>query len=911
MWIKRIELRNFRGVSGACDLAPGRLNVIRLGNGAGKTTIADAALTALFGPEGPDTVPPDGTVELVLSDVAGRQTTLRGTTGDGSRRGIPRDAYEFCCGLSTRGASRVESLLDAQAEHRRTDPPAAIARAQDLLTNLTVATSVLEGAALPIRQACEQLDLRIAGLENELRAVENARTHAIEDGRAAERLRQEARAQEKRREEYQRAALAAELREIRETLLRLESGEEADARRQERMARLQEEGVVSPEERPEVERLLAELRRIWNHAADARQTAEALRAASPGVDLTDLRPRVTAEELEHLRNLRLRIVELREAIEDRRRRLESDYPVSSGEEALAAEDDALLSKVESLPDDLRTEALALAEEYADLEVRLQEAEADYADSRRTVETSRGEKERLGALSAASVAVAAVGSVAGVVLWLTALPMAAAATGALALGVGATGLEIAGRKRRKVTARLDPAMAQEVTLSGMVTRLRERLDSLGDSVHLMAHRTGIPAEDLFHLSEISRRGAERAPRRRAEAELKQLESDLATAELEAYNRSAGLLESATAPAADDDVLGRLTLALERGQQHLQEQGEMVRLQEQLRQAEEDRNRYETQFRDQSAAFLARLAAQPGFRTDRPLSSEPTLAGIEAAAEAFLAACARGEEYRELEEQMRASRETSPEERRAALHARLAELEVSGGAVEEVGASGESSAELRRKAAESAQRAADLESRAQEAYERGLTAITTARQQSRGLRETIARLSRVRDHLARYAAAAELVTGQLQECVEQELGSWRGEIADRAGALLEAAGHGLTDYTWSAGLADPPQARSTRTGRQLGPSDLAGLGTGVLSQSVFALRLAVAEQLAEGSERLPLILDEPFAAWDDERFVTGIRWLVDYASAGGQVVLLTSHASRLAELDRSHFELARELHLVWFK
>lgn len=70
----------------------------------------------------------------------------------------------------------------------------------------------------------------------------------------------------------------------------------------------------------------------------------------------------------------------------------------------------------------------------------------------------------------------------------------------------------------------------------------------------------------------------------------------------------------------------------------------------------------------------------------------------------------------------------------------------------------------------------------------------------------------------------------------------------------------------------------------PSKVLGLhqvSGGTMQQIYFALRMAAGELLGEGIE-LPLILDETFALYDDERLEAALRWL---KRSGRQVILFT--------------------------
>jgi uncharacterized protein YhaN len=84
-----------------------------------------------------------------------------------------------------------------------------------------------------------------------------------------------------------------------------------------------------------------------------------------------------------------------------------------------------------------------------------------------------------------------------------------------------------------------------------------------------------------------------------------------------------------------------------------------------------------------------------------------------------------------------------------------------------------------------------------------------------------------------------------------------------------------------LADGRRLDAARADRQL--------SRGVRDQLVLAVRLALARFLARPGEPLPLLLDDPFAHYDDTRFRRGMSALAEEAS-GHQIILLTCQAER---------------------
>lgn len=73
----------------------------------------------------------------------------------------------------------------------------------------------------------------------------------------------------------------------------------------------------------------------------------------------------------------------------------------------------------------------------------------------------------------------------------------------------------------------------------------------------------------------------------------------------------------------------------------------------------------------------------------------------------------------------------------------------------------------------------------------------------------------------------------------------------------------------------------------------LSTGARDALYLGARLVLGDFLAGGIVDAPYLLDEPFAHFDDERFISGMNLLVDQVKKGNQVVLLTCHESRHRE------------------
>ncbi len=92
-----------------------------------------------------------------------------------------------------------------------------------------------------------------------------------------------------------------------------------------------------------------------------------------------------------------------------------------------------------------------------------------------------------------------------------------------------------------------------------------------------------------------------------------------------------------------------------------------------------------------------------------------------------------------------------------------------------------------------------------------------------------------------------------------------------------------------LDETAQVRIHTPSRVLGLSQVSG---GTMQQICFALRMASAELLC-GENRLPILLDEPFAFYDDDRLEAALRWL---KGCGRQVILFTCQKREREMLER---------------
>ncbi len=124
------------------------------------------------------------------------------------------------------------------------------------------------------------------------------------------------------------------------------------------------------------------------------------------------------------------------------------------------------------------------------------------------------------------------------------------------------------------------------------------------------------------------------------------------------------------------------------------------------------------------------------------------------------------------------------------------------------------------------------------------------------------------------AIDLAISRITELSAQVYKTGGTDFARKSSQILSE----LTEGRYTAiSLDEKMQVRINTPDKLL---HLSQVSYGTMEQIYFALRMAAGQML--GGESLPLILDEPFAMYDDERMESALRWM---RASGRQVLLFT--------------------------
>jgi uncharacterized protein YhaN len=163
----------------------------------------------------------------------------------------------------------------------------------------------------------------------------------------------------------------------------------------------------------------------------------------------------------------------------------------------------------------------------------------------------------------------------------------------------------------------------------------------------------------------------------------------------------------------------------------------------------------------------------------------------------------------------------------------------------------------------------------------------------LRLELDELERERTKALRFQQAVSLARERLASVARETNSRWSEFVAHRMGTLLPALGPQYGRFLVTDDLDFSLEVQGQRLEREKLEQVLSA---GARDQLRLALRLAVCEFLSRGDQKLPLVLDDPFATSDDERAEAGLRFLADRLIGDHQILLLTCHRSRAEEMRR---------------
>lgn len=161
------------------------------------------------------------------------------------------------------------------------------------------------------------------------------------------------------------------------------------------------------------------------------------------------------------------------------------------------------------------------------------------------------------------------------------------------------------------------------------------------------------------------------------------------------------------------------------------------------------------------------------------------------------------------------------------------------------------------------------------EKKLEHLTNCKNQALTLKHVLEENERLQQELSAIDLAQETMT-ELSTSIRDSFGLYLNKTASE---LIK----GITGGVYSSMSIDENLNVFMNTRRRLVPIEQVSSGT--MDQIYLALRLATAKLIQNGQIRMPLIFDDSFVLYDDERLKTALKWLV--SAYNGQIIMFTCH------------------------
>ncbi|MGH9868267.1 MAG: AAA family ATPase [Candidatus Polarisedimenticolia bacterium] len=159
----------------------------------------------------------------------------------------------------------------------------------------------------------------------------------------------------------------------------------------------------------------------------------------------------------------------------------------------------------------------------------------------------------------------------------------------------------------------------------------------------------------------------------------------------------------------------------------------------------------------------------------------------------------------------------------------------------------------------------------------------------LQEQIQECRRALARATAFRDAVSLAMDVLGRQSHEAYAEWADALNQKAGGILHQLSPDWGDVRFDTDLSFT--VKHIPTGRTLDSRQVDGhASSGARDQIHLAVRLAVSEYLSAAGVHLPFILDDPFVAFDDERFSRAMEFLLDELGRHHQIIVLSCHEAR---------------------
>jgi uncharacterized protein YhaN len=456
--------------------------------------------------------------------------------------------------------------------------------------------------------------------------------------------------------------------------------------------------------------------------------------------------------------------------------------------------------------------------------------------------------------------------------------------AAVIGIGSS-LYISAMRARVSTQELEPALQNEMTLASQARQIREQLETIEAEYQGVLDRLGLTPEQIHELREIEHWKQAAAPWTAARDAVERLQGEIVEERSKAAPLVRIVMANVDADGVQDNVLADAVSHMDR---YFDLQKTLVSAREKAQNLRSEKERLEQDFQTKNQAL------------ETLVQSEQTedIVGLEDKAQAYLDGCEKALRLQTLRQEYGAVQGMTEEEA-AGLQRDIDEVTQSITALhnanpEETGSDtqvGMRPEEIERHVSQARKDRDALKERRNRGFRDAEQTVNDWRTKGP---EIESQLANVEEHLRKaedFARACELAHGELAEIASQVYTQWATALNDRVNRIVPLVNDRYRDVALSPEL--DLSVYSREAGRRLESREVQHLSKGARDQLLLAMRIAIAEYLSAHVGNLPLALDEPFAHWDDQRFVEGMRFLTRL-SESHQVILLSCHSWRYGQL-----------------
>lgn len=180
------------------------------------------------------------------------------------------------------------------------------------------------------------------------------------------------------------------------------------------------------------------------------------------------------------------------------------------------------------------------------------------------------------------------------------------------------------------------------------------------------------------------------------------------------------------------------------------------------------------------------------------------------------------------------------------------------------------------------------RTQWELEKKLDHLSQCKDQVEALKQTLSENERIREEITAIDLALDTMT-ELSATIRDSFGLYLNKTASDLIA-------GITGGIYNSMSVDENLNIFMNTRTKLVPVEQVSSGT--MDQIYLALRLAAAKLIQSDHDEMPLIFDDSFVLYDDDRLKTALKWLA--SSFDGQIIIFTCHQREAQMLTANQVE-----------